>query len=422
MNGRNVTRDLTPYIETIRYFDSSEALSDSIDLCLTAEDDRFANDWYPPKGAKLEVSLGYEGDMVSAGIFEIDEVEYELLPYRVAIRAVAALVTKGLRTKRSVNYEDQSLVAIIGDVALRHGLRTLGNIDPRLVIPRASQVRETDLAFLSRLAKKYGYNFSVRNDLLIFTDVYALEGASPVITVDLKDVGRASFRDGTMKVKRAATTRYMNPDSQFAGFDTAEPGRQVLRRYVPTPYSPLYRPFENRFELTDPPPALGAITSAPFPSDGVTDLSAPYAPDADFAFQRLDNELPQPPVPGVGAANGVPFPSDGVTGKHPPYSEVSRFIFHRPPEINGTDADEDILFGGARSPAEAAAMSRAAIHESTSEQITASLTMPGRPTMLAGISILLTGFGAKFDGKWFIIDSTHSSGAGYETEVSLKKV
>ena len=423
--GKDVTRDLTPFIVSMQYHDSVEASSDSVDIYLTAEDDRFANDWYPPKGSKLEVSMGYKGDMVSAGTFDIDEVEYEVLPYRVTIRGVAALVTKGVRTKRTVNYEDNTLVEIVGEIARRHGLRSLGNIDPRLVLPRVAQVRETDIAFLSRLADLYGYNFSMRNDLLFFSDVYDLEGGDPVVTVDMKDVERANFRDETMKVKRAATTRYVNPDTQTSGIDRSTPPIQQFRQYVPTPYSPLYRPFENRFELTEVSrvPA-GDIDSGAFPSDDETTLGAPYAPDADFAFRRLDNEVAQPAPTGPGGAvNGVPFPGDGVTGKHPPYNAASRFVFHRPPEVNGTDADEENTYGGARSGAEAFAMSRASIYKSRTAQITGTINMPGRPTMLSGSSILLTGFGDKFDGKYFITASSHDVGSiGYATQVSLKKV
>ena len=387
--GKDVTRDLTPFIVSMQYHDSVEASSDSVDIYLTAEDDRFANDWYPPKGSKLEVSMGYKGDMVSAGTFDIDEVEYEVLPYRVTIRGVAALVTKGVRTKRTVNYEDNTLVEIVGEIARRHGLRSLGNIDPRLVLPRVAQVRETDIAFLSRLADLYGYNFSMRNDLLFFSDVYDLEGGDPVVTVDMKDVERANFRDETMKVKRAATTRYVNPDTQTSGIDRSTPGIQQLREYVPTPYSPLYRPFENR---------LGELTGT---------RGGAFVPAGD-----IDS-----------GANGVPFPGDGVTGKHPPYNAASRFVFHRPPEVNGTDADEENTYGGARSGAEAFAMSRASIYKSRTAQITGTINMPGRPTMLSGSSILLTGFGDKFDGKYFITASSHDVGSiGYATQVSLKKV
>ena len=53
---------------------------------------------------------------------------------------------------------------------------------------------------------------------------------------------------------------------------------------------------------------------------------------------------------------------------------------------------------------------------------TCSFTFPGDPDLLAGVTVLLDGWGA-FDGKYIIKQSKHSvSSAGYTTTVTLRRV
>ena len=53
---------------------------------------------------------------------------------------------------------------------------------------------------------------------------------------------------------------------------------------------------------------------------------------------------------------------------------------------------------------------------------TASFTMPGNPTLAAGLTVRLQGWGA-FDGKYIIAQATHTvSSSGYATQVKLRTV
>lgn len=213
-NTRDVTEDLSPFIEGVDYVDKTEGESDTITLKVADSDGRFLNAWHPEKGDSIELFFGYEGDLVPAGVFEIDQIEVSIPPLRVSLMAMAAPVSKSIRTKRSFAHEDSSLAKIAERIAEQNGLTVSGEIDSNIVIPRATQSRETDLAFLYRLAKSYGYGFNVRGTEMIFYSYYNLEASTPKTSIDITEVTSAAFKDKTTQVYKSARLRYHNPDDQ----------------------------------------------------------------------------------------------------------------------------------------------------------------------------------------------------------------
>lgn len=217
IRGVDVTEDLTPFILSAEYQDAVKDEADSLSLTVAAPDDRFLNGWYPDKGDTLELLLGYPGDFIPSGVFEIDQTEISgsaTASTVLNIKAISAGVTKALRTVRSDRHEDSSLRKIADKIADRHGLTVVGDIDPGLTIKHATQYRKTDLAFLACLAKDYGYVFSVRGNDLVFTEVYALEDRPAVTTISADSLISYGFTDKSTQSYGAATVRYSDPDTQ----------------------------------------------------------------------------------------------------------------------------------------------------------------------------------------------------------------
>ena len=53
---------------------------------------------------------------------------------------------------------------------------------------------------------------------------------------------------------------------------------------------------------------------------------------------------------------------------------------------------------------------------------TATFTLPGRPQLMAGVTVALEGWGA-WDGKYLITQAKHTvGGSGYSVQVKLRKV
>lgn len=103
--------------------------------------------------------------------------------------------------------------------------------------------------------------------------------------------------------------------------------------------------------------------------------------------------------------------------------------------VKATDTDEtgaakpksaDILKKRIRveSPEDAERKAKALLERANRGEVTAHLTVPGDPRICAAANVLLTGFGAAWDGKYHVTTSTHrlSRGGGYATEMEAFRV
>lgn len=198
-NGVNITADISRYMLSITYTDKVAGESDEVEIKLEDVDAQWQNSWYPEKGAKLNVTI----ENLKCGIFEIDEIELSGPPDEVSIRGMATGVTNSLRTKKSDAHENKTLKQIAEKVAQKNNLTIQGEV-PDITIGRATQNKETDLAFLKRISKQYGVVFSVRDTVITFTSVYTLEGRKSSFYVDksnLKSYTLKDKADGAIKAK-----------------------------------------------------------------------------------------------------------------------------------------------------------------------------------------------------------------------------
>lgn len=169
-NGRAITQDIAPYVISASYTDHLSGEADSLDIELEDTDGRWLNAWYPEKGAALAFKFGYQQQtLVSAGSFDLDELECGGPPTTVRLKGLATGVQEALRTHKGRSYEKTTLLAIAQRVAKRNKMTLIGKVEA-LQIDRATQYQESDLAFLQRLAGQYGYAFKVteNNKRLVF--------------------------------------------------------------------------------------------------------------------------------------------------------------------------------------------------------------------------------------------------------------
>lgn len=72
--------------------------------------------------------------------------------------------------------------------------------------------------------------------------------------------------------------------------------------------------------------------------------------------------------------------------------------------------------------AEAERLAKKRLRQRNKEEVRFSLTMVGDVTLVAGVTVMLQGWG-KFDGKYFIDEAVHEGGGnGYTTKVELRRV
>ena len=214
-NDRDITADITKYLLSLNYTDKIEGESDELDITLEDTEALWRGSWYPDRGAVLTVTIGKGNNLLECGRFEIDEIELSGPPDTVTIRALAASISGTLRTRRSYAHENKTLKQIALTVAARNKLTVLGEIGD-IRIERVTQDRETDLGFLTRISKEYGYVFSVRGTTLVFTSIYDLEEAPASLSVDRLEIMGYSLRDKTSEVYTECKVSYHKPKEKKA--------------------------------------------------------------------------------------------------------------------------------------------------------------------------------------------------------------
>lgn len=215
-NGRAITQDIAPYVMSATYTDHLTGEADSLDIELEDTDGRWGNAWYPEKGAALTFKFGYQHQpLVSAGRFDVDELELSGPPSTVHIRGLATGVQKAVRTRKGRGYEATTLAAIAQRIAKRNKMTLIGKIEA-LQIDRATQYQESDLAFLHRLAGQYGYAFKVteNNTRLVFWKAADLHLQATIRHFSPSNLSSWSFRDKLSEVPAGVEVKHHNPKTK----------------------------------------------------------------------------------------------------------------------------------------------------------------------------------------------------------------
>ncbi len=214
-NNNNATHDIAQDLLSATYTDTLKGESDELSITLKDVDRKWMDTWYPKAGAKINFKIGmFGGDLLDCGSFEIDEIEITDSPNTVRIRALSAGVNSPLRTVKYRAFDNKTLDVVINEIAESLGFSVEGQI-LALPIERLTQ-KETDLAFIKRLAEVYGYIVKVKGKRLIFSRLDKLkDNDSNIILRRGKEVGCGwSFREQIRTVKKSAKVSRQNPKTK----------------------------------------------------------------------------------------------------------------------------------------------------------------------------------------------------------------
>lgn len=219
-NQKDITTVISDYLRSITYKDAVKGHCDEVEIELSNASGKWLDEWYPTFGDQLEVTMGYDDLQFPCGKFDLDEVEIKWLPDTIIIKGLSAGIKKPTRTKNSDSHENKTLRQIAQKIADRHGYTIAGTIDVGQ-IKRVTQNRETDLAFLKRISEEYGHVFSIRDNVMTFTDVYKLEGLQPATTIDRDDLKSEGswIKDKSYETYAKIHVAYHNPRAK-AVFET----------------------------------------------------------------------------------------------------------------------------------------------------------------------------------------------------------
>ena len=167
------------------------------------------------QGDVIQLWIGYAGEnKLDCGSFQVDDLELEGPPDVFTIRAIPAYITPALRTPTSAGYENQTLMQIATTVAGKHGLTVVGAPnDINVSFKRVTQNRETDLAFLKRLANENDYDFTVRDKKIQFYSRPQLHAQPPVVNVVRTGSEKFQFKSKANQIYKGAQVSYQDPAS-----------------------------------------------------------------------------------------------------------------------------------------------------------------------------------------------------------------
>lgn len=161
-NDQDITATIEERFISLSLTDETGITSDMLEIRLSDHDARVPNQ-KPPKGAELEVFLGYDGAAERMGMFVCDEIEYSGWPGEMTIRARGAIFDKTPKGKANLQSQktrswpkETTLGAMVAKIAQEHGMEPAVSASLKSIkLPHIDQSDESDLNLLVRIGKKY---------------------------------------------------------------------------------------------------------------------------------------------------------------------------------------------------------------------------------------------------------------------------
>jgi phage protein D len=229
-NGLDISDAINDRLLSARTVDKPGIDSDDFELRLDDRDGALA---LPSRGVELAVYLGWEGEELALlGKYTVDEVEVSGPPDTIVIRSKSSDTRGPAKTTRSDSWEGVPLASIVADVAKRNGWTP--ECPVQTLVERADQLGESDLSFITRLAKQYGCTAKVADGKLLVLPIDSGKSASgkalAKVTINKTDCSRYQFRLGDDSVKEASKAAYQDGDGNLK---TVQVGNDGLDNQAP---------------------------------------------------------------------------------------------------------------------------------------------------------------------------------------------
>lgn len=195
--GKDVTKDISPFLTSFSYSDVLEGESDTAQINLSDEKRLFVADWFPKRGDTAEITLSRENWGTDTGVttlplgsFEIDEITITSgeSGNKAAIKLNSIANKSELRSiDKSKSWEKVKLSKIAKDIADAAKMELFYDTKEDPEIARAEQKEKSNLAFLHKLCKDNGLALKVSDTKLIIFDEEKYEQQEPVKTLKYGD-------------------------------------------------------------------------------------------------------------------------------------------------------------------------------------------------------------------------------------------
>lgn len=240
---KDVTALIAQRLVSINITDETGLVSDTCEILLDNRDEKLE---IPPRGAVLEVSLGYDDKPLTkmgSYIVETIEVSSPPLQMRVVGKASNTLdknLTKKIKAPKSKSWHGYSLVGIITAIANNNGFKAaIDEYFTQIYISHLDQTDESDISFLNSLAQSYGAFVKLSLGKLLFfrkgTSISSSGKELPTIKLTAKEISDWKLRVSDMQKFGKVIAKWHNfstgkEEDVFAGTD--DPAYQVRYKFV----------------------------------------------------------------------------------------------------------------------------------------------------------------------------------------------
>lgn len=219
-NDNDITSIIQQRLLSLKVVDEAGFKSDALSISLDDSDHQLE---LPTVGASLDVSLGYQNDLVQLGVYIVDGVQLSSPPAKMTINAKAANFTSSnalgsLQTQKNRSWPSGSLAAMVNTIAAEHGYQPVVADDfNNLQLPHVDQTAESDINLLVRLASENGAVIKLMNERLCCIKQNEAEAANgqamPTIVLTPKDVTSWNVSYTNKSKFKAVETRWHDRDA-----------------------------------------------------------------------------------------------------------------------------------------------------------------------------------------------------------------
>lgn len=191
-NGKDISESIAPYLLSLSYTDNLSGYADDVTITLEDREGLWRADWFPDRGATLDIglvtshweSLASDVEALDVGLFTIDSIDGSGMPSTVEIKGVSIPEGNELRgTDKTRSWEKAELKTIAHDIATGAGMDLVYETEDNPVLDRAEQTEQSDLSFLLKLCEDNGLALKIcKNQIVIFNET-EYEKAEPTITL-----------------------------------------------------------------------------------------------------------------------------------------------------------------------------------------------------------------------------------------------
>ncbi|MEM5451880.1 phage late control D family protein [Paraburkholderia guartelaensis] len=168
--GKDLTSKIEPRLVSLSIDESRGEEADTLTLTLDDSDGKLA---IPKRGEVVRVSIGWaDTGLVDKGSFTINEVEHAGAPDTITLQARSASMTNAMSERKEKSWHGETIGAIVRKIAGAHNLKAaVADALAKVVIAHIDQTHESDMSFLTRVARRYDAVMNVKDSHLLFMPI-----------------------------------------------------------------------------------------------------------------------------------------------------------------------------------------------------------------------------------------------------------